>query len=1342
MIDSNVEMANRKSKILVVDDNPQNLYLLQVLLSGYGYEVATAGNGAEALDKARRDPPDMVIADILMPVMDGFTLCRQWKKDEALKAVPFVFYTATYTDPRDEELALSLGAARFIRKPVEPDAFVGKLREVIREAEEGRLVAPREPVEEEPVYLKEYSERLVKKLEDKMVQLERAKRRLTVLYEASTGLASLRPPDELVPHTLRTVVEAMGFSNGSYFAYDEERQEFHLQEAVGFPAELVDTFRQKLVLGLGEERGLVGLVGQTRQPLVVADTRADPRWITLNGTIRSALFVPVIHKGRLLGVANFLSTEVGDFDEEDVRNLMTLANNLSIAIENAELLESLRQSEARFRRLAENAQDLIYRYRFTPTRGFEYVSPAATTITGYTPEEHYADPDLGFKLVHPESRPLLEALTRGEIPAGTPVTLRWVRKDGTAIWTEQRNAPIYDETGNLVAIEGIARDVTERVRAEEEIGRLATKLKAIARPARQMSALLDLDKLVQQVVQSLQEVTGCYNANLFLREGDDLTLAAGQGGYEDGRPPLGYRLRLGQGIIGHVAQTGQPVLVPDVSQDPHYVAWEGLPHTHSELAVPVKHGDKVLGVMDMQATEIDAFDTTDLEALGALADQLAVALQNARLFQSEQKRAQQLAIINDLGRALAATLDLRTVYRTAYQYVQRLVDCPNFSISLFNPEQRVITATFVISDDVELDLAQFPPLSYKPQARTGRSKAIASAQAVVVYNLHRATQKSDDLYRIGSGQEPLSALYVPMIVEGQVIGLLEVQSYQDQAYRREYIELLGPVANQIGLAIQNARLFERTRRRTEELSVLHQAALVAVSASDLDTLLEQVVETVGTIIYPDNFGFLLLDPQTQTLHPHPSYRGVSPQDLDTVVPVGQGITGQVAQTGEPLLVPDVRQAEGYLQIVPETRSELCVPLKADGRILGVINAESRRLHAFSEDDLRLLSTLAGQLTTAIERVRLFGETRRRLEYLQALRNVDMTITASLDLRVTLDILLNQVITQLRVDAADVLLFNRHMQTLEYAAGRGFRTAALRHTRLRLGEGHAGRAALERRIVSIADLRQARDAFERAKLLDSENFVSYFGAPLVAKGQIKGVLEIFCRAPLPPLPSAGGGREGGEWLSFLEALATQAAIAIDNAELFENLQRSNMELALAYDTTLEGWARALELRDYETEGHSRRVTDMTLAIARAMGISEAALAHVRRGALLHDIGKMGIPDSILLKPDKLTDEEWEIMRKHPVYAYELLSPIRHLRPVLDIPYCHHEKWDGTGYPQGLKGEQIPLAARIFAVVDVWDALLSERPYRPAWSQEKALEHIQEQAGKHFDPQVVEVFTKHL
>ncbi|MEA2575140.1 MAG: hypothetical protein QOH93_2438, partial [Chloroflexia bacterium] len=178
--------------------------------------------------------------------------------------------------------------------------------------------------------------------------------------------------------------------------------------------------------------------------------------------------------------------------------------------------------------------------------------------------------------------------------------------------------------------------------------------------------------------------------------------------------------------------------------------------------------------------------------------------------------------------------------------------------------------------------------------------------------------------------------------------------------------------------------------------------------------------------------------------------------------------------------------------------------------------------------------------------------------------------------------------------------------------------------------------------------------------------------------------------------------------------------------------------LAYEATLEGWSHALDLRDKETEGHTQRVTEMTVRLAQELGAPEADVVQIQRGALLHDIGKMGIPDSILLKPGPLTEEEWEIMRKHPVYAYELLSPISFLRPALDIPYCHHEKWDGTGYPLGLKGEQIPLAARIFAVVDVYDALSSDRPYRKSWPQDKVLAHIRELSGTHFDPRIVEAF----
>ena len=189
-----------------------------------------------------------------------------------------------------------------------------------------------------------------------------------------------------------------------------------------------------------------------------------------------------------------------------------------------------------------------------------------------------------------------------------------------------------------------------------------------------------------------------------------------------------------------------------------------------------------------------------------------------------------------------------------------------------------------------------------------------------------------------------------------------------------------------------------------------------------------------------------------------------------------------------------------------------------------------------------------------------------------------------------------------------------------------------------------------------------------------------------------------------------------------------------------LQEAHSQLLGAYEATIEGWSHAMDLRDRETEGHSQRVTELTLRLAMANGVDTQELIHIRRGALLHDMGKLGIPESILHKPDKLTTEEWDLMHQHPQVAYNMLHPIEYLRPALDIPYCHHEKWDGSGYPRGLKGDEIPLAARLFTVVDVWDALTSDRPYRRAWTNENAIAYIKEQSGKHFDPQIVDLFFR--
>lgn len=366
--------------------------------------------------------------------------------------------------------------------------------------------------------------------------------------------------------------------------------------------------------------------------------------------------------------------------------------------------------------------------------------------------------------------------------------------------------------------------------------------------------------------------------------------------------------------------------------------------------------------------------------------------------------------------------------------------------------------------------------------------------------------------------------------------------------------------------------------------------------------------------------------------------------------------------------------------------------------------------------------------------------RDKLEQMRALRTIDMAITSSLDLHVTLNIFLEQVIDQLKVDAADIFLLTPTM-VLEYTASRGFRTERIRHISLKIGDSCAGQVAYERRPIIYPDILKAQckflvereHHFPQSLLIKEEDFKAYFGMPLIAKGIIKGVLEIFHREPFHP---------GEDWLEFLESLAAQAAIALDNSIMFDEIQKSHTELVLAYDSTIEGWARALDFRDKETEGHSRRVTDMTVLIAQRMGMSEEELVHIRRGALLHDIGKIGVSDNILLKPGVLTEQERALMKRHSEIAYEVLSPIAYLYPALDIPYCHHEKWDGTGYPRRLKGEQIPLSARIFAVVDVWDALGSDRPYRPAWPKEKTIEHIKSLSGSHFEPKVVDVFLEVL
>jgi response regulator RpfG family c-di-GMP phosphodiesterase len=438
------------------------------------------------------------------------------------------------------------------------------------------------------------------------------------------------------------------------------------------------------------------------------------------------------------------------------------------------------------------------------------------------------------------------------------------------------------------------------------------------------------------------------------------------------------------------------------------------------------------------------------------------------------------------------------------------------------------------------------------------------------------------------------------------------------------------------------------------------------------------------------------------------------------------------------------EMEQFLSIIEQVISEaesgvLAVPRESPQEELTYYRMYNESLIRKLEDKMlelekanrALEEDIAKRRQAETEIARIFEQSQRRLKQVEALHAIDLTIGASMDLRMTFNILLQHVQSLLGVDAADVLLLIPNSQQFKFSAGRGFRTDGVERASAGIGTTFARRAILERRPVVVSGELVAQADSEFSKVYEKEGFLAYTGAPLIVKGQIKGVLEVYHRSP---------HRSELEWLNLLETLASRAAIAIDNAQLFNDLQLSNLELTLAYDATIAGWSRAMDLRDKETEGHTQRVTDLTLKLAGAMRLGESQLTHIRHGALLHDIGKMGVPDNILLKPDQLTDEEWQKMRKHPEFAHEMLLSIRYLQPALDIPYCHHEKWDGTGYPRGLKGEEIPIAARIFAVADVWDAITSDRPYRKGWSKKEALQYIQEQSGKYFDPEVVEEFLE--
>ncbi len=941
--------------------------------------------------------------------------------------------------------------------------------------------------------------------------------------------------------------------------------------------------------------------------------------------------------------------------------------------------EALRVSEERYRVVAEAASDVII--VIDEDSRIQFVNPASRNLFGYTAAELLGE---SLTLLMPESlqgrhlaafQRYLESGQRSRDWRAVEIAGR--RKDGSEFPIEISFGESASDGKRFFG--GVVRDITERRQALESLKLFRT--------------LIDRSNDAIEVVDP--------ETLRFLDVNEKACL------------DLGYsREELLSLRVLDIDPTLDPSSVQrmlEQLQKSGFVIYEGRHRRKDGTTFPVEVNIKYIG-LDRDYVVSIVRDTTERK----------------QAEQEIRRRAEEFAALYETSRRLAEQSDLPTLLQTIVERATTLLQTPGGGIELHDSAR----------GDLELVVVKGIETHVGTRLRLGEGMTGRVAQT------HQPMRVDD--YRAWPDRAPAydgvpisSIVQVPMLFGGELIGVLGVNEIG--ATERKFTEadarLLSLFASQAASAVRNARLLAETRHRLRELEAVSQISNALRTALALEDMLPRLLDETLAALGTDSGVIWLYEAENGELRQAVA-RGWFASIHEPSIKPGEGIAGAVFASGQAHVAnefaTDPRTRESAREQVPPGWGGACVPIRTADETVGVFFVSAPLPRALAASDIDLLSTLAEIAGNAIHRMRLHEQTERQLRRLAALHAIDKAISSSLDLRATLNVLLEQVTTQLRVDAADVLLLNPHLQTLEYSAGRGFRSGGITRSHLRLGECQAGRSALERRTIHIPDLASETN-FVRAGLLAGEGFVTHYVGPLIAKGEVKGVLEVFHRAPL---------HANEDWLNFLEALAGQAAIAIDNAELFDGLQRSNTELALAYDATIEGWSRALDLRDKETEGHSQRVTEMTERLARAMSVSDEELVHLRRGALLHDMGKMGVPDNILLKPGKLTDEEWIRMKQHPQFAYDMLAPIPFLKKALDIPYCHHEKLDGTGYPRGLKGEQIPLAARLFAIVDVWDALRSDRPYRQGWSEEKVREHIRASSGTHFDPQVVEAFMRML
>jgi diguanylate cyclase (GGDEF)-like protein/putative nucleotidyltransferase with HDIG domain len=785
------------------------------------------------------------------------------------------------------------------------------------------------------------------------------------------------------------------------------------------------------------------------------------------------------------------------------------------------------------------------------------------------------------------------------------------------------------------------------------------------------------------------------------------------------------------------------------------------------VSLRAKTGDQ--GVLLLASPEARRFQPAELRLLLGLGGQIGLAVENYHLLQQSARRADELRVLNEIGRALSSALTVDELLERMHAEIQKVIDARNFYIALYDLTRGDVAF------ELEVMNGQFLP-KRRRRARNGLTEYILRTRKPLLIR-----EKFDQVMQelgVEPGRTARSYCAVPILLHGEGVGVMGIVNYEETAaFDQEHVEVMTILAAQAAVAIENARLFGQEQRRAQQLSLLNNVSRKAIATLNPEEMLTTIAEEMRANLPYEHIGMGVLDYTTrEVVVQAETSHGMS--GLHWRFKLGEGLVGEAAATGTMVRMDALAPAESPRRkpVLPDAQSAVALPIIYAEQVLGVLNVESRRPNIFREEDILLLRTLADVIASALHNAFVFQKAQEQAitdgltgvkthrffmealaaEWRRATRANRQFSLVLLDLdkfkpindyfgHLEGDLVLQRVgnILEQNVRRSDVVaryggdefvvLMPETSADQAYQLGDKLRQwlatdPLLKEKKISASVGIATfphHGATPQELIQIADASMYLAKHQGGNLVVSADHYKV----TEQKQWQRNVLEAYLGVTIKRLFSTGPEAFDEVYHRLEEVTKSLGAPGQDWREVPVPVLETVTSLAVAIDA-----------KDHYTQGHSQNVARYCVQMARAKNLPDIEVEEIRQAALLHDVGKIGIPERILNKPGGLDEDEFEVMKEHSVLGAKILEPLRSLKNIQKIVRHHHEQWDGSGYPDGLAGEAIPFVSRMIAIADAYDTMISERTYKQSRTRMQAVEELRRCAGSQFDPELVEVFAE--